>query len=392
MREYQDVSLDRIVISDRCRADIGDLESLMTSIQEIGLLHPVVLTSDYRLVAGERRYRAFQRLGRSSIAAHVCPALDEALKLAEAERDENTCREPLSPSEALAQSRKLEKLYEEEAAQRRQEGNRAGGKAAGRGRPKDRSRETFPQPKEGSRTKARSASGTGYSYKTLAKVEEIERAAEKDPETFGPLAESLKKKGCRPDGVHKQYKRLKAAKLLDSQPVPTPDGPFDVLVIDPPWTYNKRKGDTTHRANLSYPSMTVEEIKALSIPAHENCLLWLWTTNAHIFEAGQILEAWGFQSKTVLTWVKDRMGTGDWLRGQTEHCILAIKGKPAIKKLTNQSTVLYAKRGEHSRKPEEFYELVESLCPGSKCEMFSRQPRKGWNQHGDSRGVRIRNL
>jgi N6-adenosine-specific RNA methylase IME4 len=116
--------------------------------------------------------------------------------------------------------------------------------------------------------------------------------------------------------------------------------------------------------------------------ADENAVLWLWTTNAHIFEVPRILASWGFTHKSILTWVKDKMGTGDWLRGKTEHCILAVRGKPIVN-LTNQTTVIHGEVREHSRKPEEFYSLVEALCPGSKVELFQRQPRQGWVGHGN---------
>src|SRR5262245_65934682 len=94
-------------------------------------------------------------------------------------------------------------------------------------------------------------------------------------------------------------------------------------------------------------------------------------------DAFRVLDAWGFVEKTIVTWVKDRMGTGDWLRGQTEHCILAVRGKPIVT-LTNQTTVLHGPLREHSRKPDEFFALVEKLCPGTKLEMFCRRSREGW--------------
>jgi N6-adenosine-specific RNA methylase IME4 len=75
------------------------------------------------------------------------------------------------------------------------------------------------------------------------------------------------------------------------------------------------------------------------------------------------------------------MGTGDWLRGQTEHCIMAIRGKPTVL-LKNETTILAENRREHSRKPEGFYKMVEKLCPGSKLEIFSRGGRKGWQAWG----------
>ena len=95
-----------------------------------------------------------------------------------------------------------------------------------------------------------------------------------------------------------------------------------------------------------------------------------------------LVQHWGFRHKTVLTWVKDRVGLGDWLRGQTEHCLLATRGRPVVT-LSGQTTVLRGAVREHSRKPEEFYRLVESLCPGSKVELFARAPRPGWAAHGD---------
>ena len=115
--------------------------------------------------------------------------------------------------------------------------------------------------------------------------------------------------------------------------------------------------------------------------AANDCILWLWTTNAHIRAAFDVVEAWGFEYKTLLTWVKNRMGTGDWLRGQSEHRLLCVRGRPVVN-LTNQTTVIHATLREHSRKPDEFYQMVESLCPGAKVELFAREERLGWQVHG----------
>lgn len=178
----------------------------------------------------------------------------------------------------------------------------------------------------------------------------------------------------------KQERKMELAAAIRAEPAPLPTGPFRVIVADPPWSYEKRAGDGTQRGQTSYPTMTIEALRALPIGglAAEDAILWLWTTNAHMPEAFTLLDAWGFEHKTVLTWVKDRMGTGDWLRGQTEHCLMAVKGKP-VTLLTNQTTVLLAPVREHSTKPAPFYEMVEALCPGSKVELFARGPvRPGW--------------
>jgi N6-adenosine-specific RNA methylase IME4 len=79
-------------------------------------------------------------------------------------------------------------------------------------------------------------------------------------------------------------------------------------------------------------------------------------------EAFTVLDAWGFKQKTILTWAKDKMGMGDWLRGQTEHCLMTVRGRPTVF-LTNQTTILHAPMRTHSEKPVEFYDFVEKLCP-----------------------------
>lgn len=160
-----------------------------------------------------------------------------------------------------------------------------------------------------------------------------------------------------------------------------PSGEFHVIIVDPPWAYQTRAVDPTHRGATPYPTMTVDEIidffkKHIEPAAEADAILWLWTTNAFMAEAHRVAEAIGFEVKTILTWTKSRFGTGDWLRGQTEHSLLAVRGK-ALVTLTNQSTWLRGDVREHSRKPEEFYVLVASLCPGRKCEFFGREQRKG---------------
>lgn len=141
--------------------------------------------------------------------------------------------------------------------------------------------------------------------------------------------------------------------------------------------------------------MQTEEILKLPIPdlCDRGTVLWLWFTNNHMVDAAKCLDEWGFELKTILIWEKiakngkTRMGTGHWLRNAHENCALATKGKVSsfshLKKLTNQTTILKAERREHSRKPEEFYNLVEHFCEGSKLELFARETRQGWDAWGN---------
>ena len=157
-------------------------------------------------------------------------------------------------------------------------------------------------------------------------------------------------------------------------------GPTPRSHRETPWEYRLRHDQGDRRNAILYPTMTTEEIKAIPIQqlAAEDSILWLWTTNSHLPDALEIAKGWGFEYKVLLTWVKNRIGTGYWLRGRTEHCIMAVKGHP-LTKLTNQSTVLHAPVRAHSQKPDEFYRLVETLCPGRKIELFARENRDGWD-------------
>jgi len=158
------------------------------------------------------------------------------------------------------------------------------------------------------------------------------------------------------------------------------EGEFDTIVIDPPWEMGEYN-QAAFRGGTPYPTMTVDEIENIKIPAKENCVLWLWTTNKFLHEAFHILEHWGFEHKSCLTWAKNKMGVGVWLRGQTEHCLLAVKGHP-LWELKGQTTCLTADNKGHSIKPDEFYDLVDSLCYGRKLDYFAREPRDGWITYG----------
>ena len=157
-----------------------------------------------------------------------------------------------------------------------------------------------------------------------------------------------------------------------------PQGVYQVIVIDPPWQYWLRSTDITHRGRTRYPSMSMDELKSLYVPIAEDGVVWLWATNAFLREAFTLLDCWGLDYKTMLTWVKPYFGIGNWLRGQTEHCSLAIKGNYVIDGPGNVSTALLAPRGEHSEKPDAFYQLVESLCPGKRLDMFAGKRRPNW--------------
>jgi N6-adenosine-specific RNA methylase IME4 len=224
----------------------------------------------------------------------------------------------------------------------------------------------------------------GVSHDTISRIETIAKKAPDDVKT------KLRAGEMSINEAYKKVKQIEKAEKIEAEiskakevieSLAPMEGKYGVIVIDPPWQYEKRNNDITHRGRCPYPTMTTEELCKMKLPMNDDCIVWLWTTNAFMHESFHVLDAWGLTPKTILTWVKDRMGLGDWLRGKTEHCILAVKGKPMIN-LTNETTVLNASTREHSRKPDEFYELVRNLCPGKRLEIFAREKREGFDIYG----------
>lgn len=167
---------------------------------------------------------------------------------------------------------------------------------------------------------------------------------------------------------------------------------FRTILADPPWKYDqalgrgKSAGDKT-RGGLPYSSMSTEDIAGLEVAklADEDCMLFLWSTNSHIHEALHVMAAWGFSYKTMVTWVKDNIGLGYWVRGRTEHLLMGTKGRPRGKMKgphgatgKSWSTAIQAPREEHSKKPGIFYYFIEDISEEPRIELFATRKRHSW--------------
>lgn len=420
-------ALVRVDKSRRIRQELGNISALAKSIKTLGQFTPIVLDSApaegweapvpgdpetyaNNLVAGERRLRACEELGIDVAFVRCSDEAAEVLRALDIEAAENTEREDLKPSEMVRYRAMRLPLLQAAAAKRQEQGRIEGGKASskaaraasGAGAPEAKSVSD-----EENRAATQAAKQAGFESRRQGdRAEYVVKMAEANPAEYGKHKADMDRTG-NISGAFKAIKRSEQAKQIASEPPPLPTGPFRVIAADPSWLFEKRAGDITHRGVTPYPGMTVEQICALPVAklAHRDSILWLWIPNALLLEHEQgqllstvhrVLQAWGFKPKALLTWVKidkagkPRMANGDWLRNCTEQCVLAVRGKPTIT-LTNQKSVIEAppgKRegvegGEHSAKPDEFFKLVESLCPGSKVELFSRSKRKGWTVWGD---------
>jgi len=183
-------------------------------------------------------------------------------------------------------------------------------------------------------------------------------------------------------GALKLAKRATVSAVPADQPAPaSAEGTYPTIVIDPPWRYDNVA--TRGAAEDHYPTMSLEELAELELPAADDAHIYLWVTNGFIREGFDLLDAWGFTYKTTLTWCKPQIGMGNWFRNSTEHVLFGVRGKLPTQR-NDVPTWFLANRTKHSAKPESFYDLVESCSPSPWFEMFARRKRLGdWHVWGN---------
>lgn len=174
------------------------------------------------------------------------------------------------------------------------------------------------------------------------------------------------------------------------------DNRFATILADPPWQFQNRTGKIApeHKRLSRYGTMELGDIMALPVSqiAAETAHLYLWVPNALLPEGLEVLKAWGFQYKSNLVWHKirkdggpDGRGVGFYFRNVTELVLFGVRGKNARTLAPGRSQVnfLATQKREHSRKPDEFYDIVESCSSGPRLEMFARGGRPGWSTWGN---------
>jgi ParB family chromosome partitioning protein len=201
------VAIHDIVVGDRYRKDLGDLEPLKQSIAELGLLHPVVIDGERRLLVGGRRLEACKQLGMLTIPAVVASSLTELRQRVMAEKDENVCRLPFKPSEWSALGKVIEEFQKPIADEAKAEGVKRGG------RPSKNLGGSSPQVKpprdearhEKGKVASTAAAACGVDRRTYEKAKAVVQAAAKAPKKFGHLVEQMDRTGK----VNKAYSEWK---------------------------------------------------------------------------------------------------------------------------------------------------------------------------------------
>lgn len=191
-------------------------------------------------------------------------------------------------------------------------------------------------------------------------------------------------------GIEEELRECAAKDLLSFSPAC-----FGTILADPPWQFDNRTGKMApeHRRLMRYSTMTLEEIMELPVPriAKASSHLYLWVPNALLAEGLEVMKRWGFTYKTNLVWYKvrkdggpDGRGVGFYFRNVTELVLFGVRGSlRTLPPGRRQVNILSSRKREHSRKPDELYNIIEECSPGPYLELFARHARQGWTQWGN---------
>jgi N6-adenosine-specific RNA methylase IME4 len=171
---------------------------------------------------------------------------------------------------------------------------------------------------------------------------------------------------------------------------------FRTILADPPWQFQNRTGKMApeHRRLSRYATMNLDAVRALPVSAvaEETAHLYLWVPNALLPLGLEVMAAWGFSYKSNIIWHKirkdggsDGRGVGFYFRNVTEVILFGVRGRNArtLAAGRRQVNMLQTRKREHSRKPDEQYELIESCSPGPYLELFARGTRPKWTMWGN---------
>ncbi len=339
---------------------LPEYEELKNSIKDKGLHLPIFVNPNKVILDGHNRYRICQELG-------IEPKFE--IKTFKDRFDEkdfvieiNIKRRQLNPFQLAQLAYKLEDNEKERAKERQSTLNN-----------KETASAQLSTSEEVGRTRDIVSKKVGISRGTYERAKKIiEQGSDK-------LKENVNKGKTSINYAYKQIKRQESHKNIPA----LPEGQFSIILADPPWSYdiNTRGSPDDH-----YDVMTNEDIYNLKVPAADDAILFLWATAPKLQEALNTLKSWGFKYKTHAIWIKDKIGTGYYFRGQHELLLIGEKGDMPIPEEKNRPpSIFHAIRGDHSKKPGLVYEMIESMYPNrSYIELFARQnTRTNWKSWGN---------
>lgn len=352
----------QIKVGNRLRQDLGDIQSLADSIEEVGLLHPIVVDEKYILVAGRRRLAAVNLLEWEKVECNVIDIDDTKI----GEVHENQSRKSFTASEIAEIADYVESKKKP-------------------GRP-EKGAESAPLGK--GKTREVAAEIVGVSHNTVDKIRTIVQAARDNPTKYGKILEKVDKGTLSVNSaavlVTRESRNLPKA--------PLPKGIWSVVQCDFARKFNN--SGVRGASDNNYDTMTLEEIVSGIINGEdvrklfaEDCVIFGWFQASTIFDAKEIYQSWGFEPVTNFVWDKTIPSTGTWIDNYHEHLVIGRKGDipvPAerIKSIIQQKPMSRL----HSSKPPIFYDLIEKqLYPKREyLDLFSRyKHNEHWTPFGN---------
>ena len=235
-------------------------------------------------------------------------------------------------------------------------------------------------------TRAEIAKAAGVSHDTIAKAKFLTEHADEDTkqklrtgETSVNRAYTEAKREERREANAEVVADLAAGKIV------LPEGKYHTIVVDPPWPMQKIEREARPRQmGFDYPTMTEEQLRDLPIPdlANDDAHLYLWSTHKFLPMALRLVEHWGFRYQCLMTWVKNVGFTPFSWMYSTEHVLFCRKGNLDLL-VKGKRLDFAAKVRQHSRKPDEFYQLISLTSPPPRIDCFSREQHEGFEQHGN---------
>ena len=341
----------------------AEYEALKTDIKENGLLEPITLHPDGSILDGRNRHRACLDLditpqfrtwnGKGSLVAFVVSM--------------NLHRRHLTYDQRVGIGLTLELLFAEEARKRMLSGIPVANLQQGR-------------------AVELAANEVNVGSRAISEMKAIQRG---QPDLAQKLisGETTVRDERR---AKKRQERIERIQEIEQQNEELPTKKiYSIVYTDPPWQYEYT--NTENRAiENQYPTMTIDDICALPLEeiTADDAVLFLWVTSPKLLEGLRAIKEWGFEYRTCMVWVKDKIGMGYYARQRHELLLIAKKGNMPMALPENRpDSVIEAPRTDHSSKPEIVYSIIEKMYPEyNKIELFSRLNRVGWDAWGNQSG------
>lgn len=398
MTVIRDIRVDAIVVGKRLRP-LSDamVNEIAESLTRVGQINPVsVFQPNARptLIAGHHRLAAAKRLGWETIKCLIMPSDMTEDDLLLSEIDENLARGELSAAERAIHIAERKAIYE-------RNNPKAKHGAVGRGGKKDvnftsfsddtatktgRSKSSVAKDSTRAKNIPNIADVIGTSLDKGDELDALAKLPSQKQDEVIAKAKAGEKVSAKVEA--KKVKRAEIEQATAAKIVALPVKKYGVIYADPEWKFKAFSEETTNHGPQDHYSVSeTEDIAKRDIQsiAHSDCVLFLWATVPMLPDALKVMEAWGFQYKSQMVWVKDRAGTGYWTRNKHEILLIGTKGKPTCPAPgENPESVVVAPVGSHSEKPERFAEIIECLYPNiPKIELNRRGPaRHGWDAWG----------